>query len=206
MAWVRVQGTALLTVDQRRWMDLKGRVKLVQPLRTPPRPEDSKFRSYVFDITQNKLFKKLSAVLVLLNCALLYKPWKPNEQITQISALISSLFTFLFLVEAVMKCIGLGLVGYMQSRRNCFDLLVTILGIAWIILNFISIGKNDFVSATDRHIGIDLRLFVSSARVQQHLRIHGDHPSILHYCWQTRERYLSKSALSTPPVFSPRQR
>jgi hypothetical protein len=126
-------------------MDLKGRIKLAQPLRTPPRPENSKFRSYIFDITQNRLFKKSSAVLVLLNCALLYKPWKANEQITQIAALVSSLFTFLFLVEAVMKCIALGFVGYWQSRRNRFDLLVTILGIGWIILNFISIGKSSFV-------------------------------------------------------------
>ncbi|UJR35694.1 hypothetical protein I4U23_028443 [Adineta vaga] len=137
------KGTALLTVDQRRWLDLKGRIKLVQPLRTPPRPENNKFRSYVFDITQNKLFKKSSAVLVLLNCALLYKPWKPNEGITQISAFISTIFTFLFLVEAVMKCIALGIVGYWQSRRNRFDLLVTILGIAWIVMNFISMGKTD---------------------------------------------------------------
>ncbi|CAF3650795.1 unnamed protein product, partial [Rotaria sp. Silwood1] len=135
------KGTALLTVDQRRWMDLKGRIKLAQPLRGPPRPENSKFRSYVFDITQNRLFKKSSAILVLLNCALLYRPWKANEPITQISALISSLFTFLFLVEAVMKCIALGFVGYWQSRSNRFDLLVTILGIGWIVLNFISISK-----------------------------------------------------------------
>ncbi|CAF4143370.1 unnamed protein product, partial [Rotaria sordida] len=135
------KGTALLTVGQRRWMDLKGRIKLAQPLNRPPRPENNKFRSYVFDITQNRLFKKSSAVLVLLNCALLYKPWKVNEQITQISALISSLFTFLFLVEAVMKCIALGFVGYWQSCRNRFDLLVTILGIGWIVLNFISISK-----------------------------------------------------------------
>jgi hypothetical protein len=140
-----LKGTALLTVDQRRWMDLKGRIKLAQPLRTPPRPENSKFRSYVFDITQNRIFKKLSAVLVLLNCALLYKPWKAKERITQISALISSLFTFLFLVEAVMKSIALGFVGYWQSRRNRFDLLVTILGIGWIVLNFISIGKSELV-------------------------------------------------------------
>ena len=140
------KGTALLTVDQRRWLDLKGRIKLAQPLRTPPRPENSKFRSYVFDITQTKIFKKSSAVLVLLNCALLYKPWKANEQITQISALISSFFTFLFLVEAVMKSIALGFAGYWQSRRNRFDLLVTILGIAWIILNFISMKKSDLVS------------------------------------------------------------
>lgn len=135
-------------------MDLKGRIKLAQPLRTPPRPENSKYRSYVFDITQNKLFKKMSAVLVLMNCALLYKPWKANEQITQISALVSSLFTFLFLVEAVMKSIALGFVGYWQSRRNRFDLLVTILGLAWIVLNFISIGKKDFVRLieTERRI------------------------------------------------------
>ena len=32
------QGTALMTVDQRRWMDLKGRIKLAQPLHIPPRP------------------------------------------------------------------------------------------------------------------------------------------------------------------------
>ena len=139
------QGTALLTVDQRRWMDLKGRIKLAQPLRTTPRPENSKFRSYIFDITQNRLFKKSSAVLVLLKCALLYKPWKAKEQSTQISALISSLFTFLFLVEAVMKCIALGFIGYWQSRRNRFDLLVTILGLGWIVLNFISIGKSELV-------------------------------------------------------------
>jgi hypothetical protein len=44
-----------------------------------------------------------------------------------------------------MKCIALGFYGYWQSRRNRFDLLVTILGIGWIVLNFISIGKKDFV-------------------------------------------------------------
>jgi len=142
----------LLTVDQRRWLDLKGRIKLVQPLRIPPRPENSKFRSYVFDITQDKSFKKSSAVLVLFNCALLYKPWKANERITQISALISSVFTLLFLVEAVMKCIALGIGGYWHSSRNRFDLLVTILGISWIVLNFISIGKNDLVRIKDEKL------------------------------------------------------
>ena len=142
------KGTALLTVDQRRWLDLKGRIKLVQPLRTPPRPENNKFRSYIFDITQTNFFKKSSALLVLLNCALLYKPWQVNVQLTEIFALISSLFTLLFLVEAIMKCIALGFAGYWQSHRNRFDLLVTILGIAWIILNFISMGKKDLVRKT----------------------------------------------------------
>ncbi|CAF3038249.1 unnamed protein product [Rotaria sp. Silwood2] len=138
------KGTALLTVDQRRWMDLKGRIKLAQPLRIPPRLKYSKFRSYMFDITQNDLFQKSSAILVLLNCALLYKPWNVNDKTTQKLALISSLFTFLFLVEVVMKCIGLKFVDYWQSRHNRFDLLVTILGIIWIILNIVSMSKIEF--------------------------------------------------------------
>ena len=31
------KGTALLTVDQRRWEDLKSRLKIAQPLHLPPR-------------------------------------------------------------------------------------------------------------------------------------------------------------------------
>jgi hypothetical protein len=68
------KGTALLTVDQRRWLDLKGRIKLVQPLHIPPRPEKNKFRALAFDITQNKTFKRFSALLVILNCLLLSRP------------------------------------------------------------------------------------------------------------------------------------
>ena len=68
------KGTALLTVDQRRWLDLKGRIKLAQPLHIPPKPENSKFRAFMFDITQRKSFKRLSAILVLLNCSLLSIP------------------------------------------------------------------------------------------------------------------------------------
>jgi hypothetical protein len=33
------QGTALLTVDQMRWSDLKKRLKIAQPLHVPPKPE-----------------------------------------------------------------------------------------------------------------------------------------------------------------------
>ena len=186
----RFQGTALLTVDQRRWLDLKGRIKLAQPLRTPPRPENSKFRSYIFDITQNRLFKKSSAVLVLLNCALLYKPWKANEPITKISSFISAVFILLFLVEAIMKCIALGFVGYWQSRRNRFDLLVTILGIAWMVFNFISMGKHELVRLRGWGWGWwSFPCFV--ARVQHNIWIYRGDSSILYDCRKTRKFFVS---------------
>jgi hypothetical protein len=69
----------LLTVDQRRWLDLKGRIKLAQPLHIPPRPENSKIRAIMFDITQHKQFKRFSAFLVFLNCLLLSVPVRKKK-------------------------------------------------------------------------------------------------------------------------------
>lgn len=65
------KGTALLTVDQRRWCDLKKRLKIAQPLHLPPRPDGKKFRAFIYDITQNIKFKRLIAIMVLLNSSLL---------------------------------------------------------------------------------------------------------------------------------------
>ena len=38
------KGTALLTVDQMRWSDLKKRLKIAQPLHVPPKPENNRFQ------------------------------------------------------------------------------------------------------------------------------------------------------------------
>lgn len=65
------KGTALLTVDQRRWCDLKKRLKIAQPLHLPPRPDGRKFRAFVYDITQHIIFKRCIAVVVLVNSMLL---------------------------------------------------------------------------------------------------------------------------------------
>ena len=49
------KGTALLTVDQKRWMDLSGRIKLAQPLHMPPKPEGFKLQALMYDITQHRV-------------------------------------------------------------------------------------------------------------------------------------------------------
>ncbi|PIO64398.1 transporter, cation channel family protein [Teladorsagia circumcincta] len=54
------RGTALLTVDQRRWHDLKARLKMAQPLHVPPKPpESAKLRSYLYDLTLSRAFKQI---------------------------------------------------------------------------------------------------------------------------------------------------
>lgn len=91
-----------MTVDQRRWLDLKGRIKLAQPLHIPPRPENNKFRAFIFEITQHKNFKRFSAFLVLLNCGLLSVPWRVDVLHTKPLATLAAIFTFLFLIEVIL--------------------------------------------------------------------------------------------------------
>uniref|UniRef100_A0A8C3R421 Sodium leak channel, non-selective n=1 Tax=Cyanoderma ruficeps TaxID=181631 RepID=A0A8C3R421_9PASS len=105
------KGTALLTVDQRRWEDLKSRLKIAQPLHLPPRPDNDGFRAKMYDITQHPFFKRTIAVLVLAQSVLLS-------------------------VKVTMKIIAMSPSGFWQSRRNRYDLLVTSLGVIWVILHF----------------------------------------------------------------------
>ncbi|XP_071140116.1 sodium leak channel NALCN-like isoform X2 [Mytilus edulis] len=134
------KGTALLTVDQRRWLDLKGRIKLAQPLHIPPRPDGNGFRAKMYDITQHLMFKRGTVICILLNCGTLSFPWRCGEKsdTTLILASLASLFTLMFFCEVIMKIIALTPRGYWTSRRNRFDMFVTFLGVIWMILHFIS--------------------------------------------------------------------
>ncbi|XP_060785507.1 sodium leak channel non-selective protein isoform X3 [Neoarius graeffei] len=130
------KGTALLTVDQRRWEDLKSRLKIAQPLHLPPRPENGGLRAKMYDITQHPFFKRGIAVLVLAQSVLLSVKWDVDDPVTFPLATMSVVFTFIFVLEVTMKLIAMSPAGYWQSRRNRYDLLVTSLGVIWIILHF----------------------------------------------------------------------
>ncbi|XP_043072146.1 sodium leak channel non-selective protein isoform X2 [Drosophila grimshawi] len=135
------KGTALLTVDQRRWCDLKKRLKIAQPLHLPPRPDGRKIRAFTYDITQHIIFKRVIAVVVLINSMLLSITWIKGEVHTERLVIVSAVLTFVFVIEVVMKNIAFTPRGYWQSRRNRYDLLVTVAGVIWIILQ--TLLRND---------------------------------------------------------------
>ena len=54
----------------------------------------------------------------------------------------SSVLTIFFVIEVIMKMIAFTPYGYWQSRRNRGDLIVTILGVIWIVLD--NIIKNHY--------------------------------------------------------------
>lgn len=155
------KGTALLTVDQRRWCDLKKRLKIAQPLHLPPRPDGRAFRASIYDITQNIVFKRFIAGMVLINSSLLCVAWREEEAHTGLLALVSTFLTLVFVVEVVMKIIAFTPRGYWQSRRNRYDLLVTVLGVIWICIN--STLKNN-LSYTVGFIVVVLRFFTITGK------------------------------------------
>lgn len=132
------RGTALLTVDQRRWCDLRKRIKIAQPLHLPPRPDHSRLRALMYDLSQSKWFKRLFAFLVVVNSILLFVPW--SEHYGMATVVLTSVFVvlnLLFMLECIVKVIAFTPHGYWQSRRNRYDLFVSVLGIAWIGAHFI---------------------------------------------------------------------
>ncbi|XP_075245968.1 sodium leak channel NALCN-like isoform X2 [Convolutriloba macropyga] len=125
-------GRALLTVDQRRWEDLKRRLSLVQPLHLPPRPGDRySFRQYVYDQIMSKRAKRFIAFLAVAQSSLLCIKWESKNDQSIYLAILSALFNVLFTGEAIMKCVAVSFRGYWQSWRNRYDLFVTTLGILW---------------------------------------------------------------------------
>lgn len=93
------KGTALLTVDQRRWCDLKKRLKIAQPLHLPPRPDHHPMRAVIYDITQHIAFKRFIALLVLSNSSLLCVSWDSSKPLTVQLANVSAGFTGVFVFE-----------------------------------------------------------------------------------------------------------
>ncbi|XP_003378504.1 transporter, cation channel family [Trichinella spiralis] len=139
-----LKGTALLTVDQRRWNDLKSRLKMAQPLYVPPRPpESSKIRKFLYDLSMSQYFKRFFTICVLLNSMLLFVPWSVEEEEhpetkETLKALIalSAVFTLLFAVEIICKVIAFTHRGFWQSVRNRIDLVITLFGLIWCLLHF----------------------------------------------------------------------
>ncbi|XP_046849024.1 sodium leak channel non-selective protein-like [Xenia sp. Carnegie-2017] len=132
------KGTALLTVDQRRWEDLRKRLRLTQPLHLPLRPDDSPIRSRLYDILQSKRYARLNAFLVALNCLpLAVVPWivQPSDDLTKSLMLLSVVLTIFFVVECIVKIVAYTFKGYWRSRRNRFDFTLTVAGVMWIILH-----------------------------------------------------------------------
>ncbi|CAK8687994.1 unnamed protein product [Clavelina lepadiformis] len=145
------KGAALLTVDQRRWEDLKSRLKIAQPLHLPPRPLENDVRAKFYDLAEHPYFKWTIASCVMIRSLLLSWKWEShhNQEFDYAKYLVwsSVCLTFVFVLEIVVKVIGMTFLGMMSSWRNRYDVLVTMLEIGWVFMYFISSDEESVYSS-----------------------------------------------------------
>ncbi|CAO3564105.1 unnamed protein product [Mortierella alpina] len=136
-------GTAFMTANQRRWMDLKkllGGISMSKSKSTPP---ENPFRSLCFRIASPKRgwFARLLTITTVLNGILLATEHVDSGDWEGIKNWLFLALLSVFMMEIVVKVAGLGWHAYRKSRWNLYNstvstcaLLITImriLGVSW---------------------------------------------------------------------------
>ncbi|KAF3429704.1 hypothetical protein E2986_05904 [Frieseomelitta varia] len=86
----------------------------------------------VVKVNRHKFLRLTNLFLFFLSPPL---KWRIEEEHTEALATVSTILTLIFLVEVIMKNIAFTPRGYWQSRRNRYDLLVTVVGVIWIVIH-----------------------------------------------------------------------
>ena len=81
--------------------------------------------AFGFKTSKHTRFKRLIAFCVLANSFLLSLKWKYESEEAKILASGSCFFSFIFILEVLIKLLGMGMRGMCQSYRNTADLLIT---------------------------------------------------------------------------------
>ena len=134
------KGTALLTVEQKRWKDLKKKLLLAQPLHLPTRPPTNTLRYTLFEIFVGKTYNRCYGILIAVNCStLLAGQWVPTER-TFIEPLtyVAIACCLLFTVDTLLKIYIFRWGGYWLSWRNRFDFVLMVCGLIFTLWNLIS--------------------------------------------------------------------
>ena len=111
----------------------------------------------------------------------------------KILALGSCLFSFIFIIEVVIKLIGMGWKGMCQSYRNCYDLLITSLSIPWARLSCCLLLKRELFGDHDK--AFHVFYFLHQRRIDWknvHLWSYSNSDAFFLHLWQTcKQKYQS---------------
>lgn len=93
---------------------------------TPSAPSQS-WRETIFNIVQSSLFEYFIMAIIALN-VLLMSMWYDGASDSYLFTLdvINYVFTAIFLIEAILKLIGLGVSQYFRSSWNRFDFVIVV--------------------------------------------------------------------------------
>ena len=93
------------------------------------------FRATLYNLQAAKWFQYLTISFIILNTAIMAAEYHPqDEDWKEISNYFNYGFTAYFLLEMIIKLIGLGLAGYVNDRMNVFDGLVVLISVMEVMI------------------------------------------------------------------------
>ncbi|CAD8122811.1 unnamed protein product [Paramecium sonneborni] len=133
-----------LTQTQSDWIDLQKLIIHSNPNMAMFFPPDNPFRAIFFKLIKYKYFDPLIMTIIVLNIITMgLAKEEASKQYDQILNYLNLSFTFVFILEAILKLIAIGIIGYMRNSWNQFDFFVVCASILDLILDF---SGNSFVT------------------------------------------------------------
>lgn len=122
-----MESFGFLTEEQREWVKMQRKLASTTPVRTLVCPSPNKFRLACFNIVKRSSFEGMIMFMIAANVTVLALQYdKISESMSETLEDLNLFFTFVFVVEAVMKTSGLGFSQYWSDPWNRFDLAVVI--------------------------------------------------------------------------------
>ena len=163
-------GSAFMTGQQEEWVRLQRTIKSRHPrIHRPPSASRQCLRYRVYKLVRHRFFEPFVTFLVTVNvCCMLVNHYPVSPQRFKFEYAVDSLFTFVYLAEALLRIAGLGLVGYLTSSRwNMYDAAITTWGV--FVFSLGPIAQASVFCLLALRLGRTLRIF-RIIRHSSHLR------------------------------------
>lgn len=148
-------GTALLTREQRRWVDLQKKIKILKPTSKRLPVAQTGFRKWIFDLVKDKngKFDKFITGTIILNLLIMATEYQtytvyPNGRMGLAKDIFATpreyfyvAFSLIYTFEAAAKFFGLGYSVWVRNPWHIFDMTV-VLGLLPVNIALLSLGQN----------------------------------------------------------------
>jgi len=163
-------GLAFMSQEQREWVDLQRRAFL----RQAEGPDalihhEGCLRALCLKISVHQYFERFIIAVISLNTVwFLTEHFDPDSSWEHIFFIVESVFGSIYVVEAIIKIVGLGLFRYFRYKSNCFDFLIVLAVILnWSLLGVLKGGQSNLLLAIESlRVFRIFRLFKHVARLR----------------------------------------
>ncbi|KAG0747200.1 hypothetical protein G6F57_006621 [Rhizopus arrhizus] len=131
-------GITTLTTAQRQYCDLQRMLANVKPTTKVFRPQ-SRLRRFCYDlvIDKNGMFNKVMMLIIVLNiCTLASEFENEPDWLAKTQDYLYVAFTVVYIIESIIKFLGLGLEKWVRSKWNWFDFSVALIALIFMCLRF----------------------------------------------------------------------